>query len=535
ALEAAMLFGCQIVGEAHISRKQYLDGSIPTGFQRTTVVGVNGGFPYRGRQIHVVQVALEEDSGREVKDSGHAIYFRTDRLGIPLTEVVTGPDLLHPLETAEAGRLIGHNLRLTKKMRRGIGSVRQDVNVSIRGGTRTEIKGVPRIPQIPRLVSIEAYRQMRLLEIRDEILKRGLTRETLSHSVHELDSETIVFRTPTLAAAHRNGLRVAAVVFRGLVGILGQSVQPGRTFAHEISGRVRVIACIDTAPNLFHTDATEGEFALTAGERIAVKNTTGAGAGDVVVILWGPFADVATAIEETITRVAEATVGVPAETRMALRNGGTDFERILGGEMRMYPDTDSPPTIITSEHTDRIRASLPEPVWTRRDRLEREGISRVLAEQLAASDYFSLYWMIQEQGTLPPNRVARVLVQETRRGRRKGCPVERISRPAWLRLFGHLRRGELLWEAVPALICGKAKRPGAEWLALASKQRMLPVSERRAEKILESVLQSETTSACPDAKVRRLMGIVQQPPGRIPASKAAQWLRDHLPTVSNTQ
>ncbi len=185
AIEIAMLCGCQIVGEAHIARKQYLDGSIPTGFQRTTLVGVSGGIPFKGRTLGIIQLGLEEDACREVSDVRHQIQFRTNRLGMPLIEVVTRSELYHPYEVAEAGQLISQILRATGKVRRGIGSVRQDVNVSITGSTRVEIKGVPRIPLFPRLVSVEAYRQKRLLELRDMLLAQGIAEKSLEHSVHE--------------------------------------------------------------------------------------------------------------------------------------------------------------------------------------------------------------------------------------------------------------------------------------------------------------------------------------------------------------
>ncbi|MDD5088754.1 MAG: Glu-tRNA(Gln) amidotransferase GatDE subunit E, partial [bacterium] len=201
ALEIAMLFGCQIVGEAHIARKQYLDGSIPTGFQRTTLMGVTGSVPFGTGRLGIIQLGLEEDSCREVSDLGHEIQFRTDRLGMPLIEVVTESTLHHPYEVAAAGKLISQILRSTGKVRRGIGSVRQDVNVSVRGGTRVEIKGVPRIPLFPRLVSVEAFRQQRLLELRDALKTRGITESTLQFSVQEMESDRIHFRTPRLDQA----------------------------------------------------------------------------------------------------------------------------------------------------------------------------------------------------------------------------------------------------------------------------------------------------------------------------------------------
>ena len=144
AIEQCLMLGCDIVDEVHIARKQYLDGSIPTGFQRTAIVGVEGRLPFRGREISITQVSVEEDSCREVSDRGHLIVWRTDRLGMPLIETVTGPDLRTPDEVEEAILLVGRVCRSTGHVRVGMGASRQDVNVSVRGGRRVEIKGVPK-------------------------------------------------------------------------------------------------------------------------------------------------------------------------------------------------------------------------------------------------------------------------------------------------------------------------------------------------------------------------------------------------------
>jgi len=127
ALEIGLLYGCTMVDEIHISRKQYLDGSIPTGFQRTTIVGVNGGIPYKGRRIGIVQLGLEEDACREVSDVGHLRTYLTDRLGMPLIETVTAPDMRTPQEVAEVAEILRKMARSTRKVRSGPGAARQDV------------------------------------------------------------------------------------------------------------------------------------------------------------------------------------------------------------------------------------------------------------------------------------------------------------------------------------------------------------------------------------------------------------------------
>ncbi len=241
ALEVTMLLNCNLVSEVHIARKQYLDGSIPTGFQRTTILGVDGWIPYRGRRIGIIQLGLEEDACREVSDTGHLRTYLTDRLGIPLIETVTYPDMKTPAEAAGVAQLIRWLTRSTGKVRRGIGAAREDVNVSIDGGRRVEIKGVPRIPLIPLLVHHEAFRQKALLEIRTELGRRGITPSTFkanTFKVTDLLRDAVYY---PVAEAFKRGEQVRAVVLRGYRGILTIKTQPETTFAKEISDRVRAL------------------------------------------------------------------------------------------------------------------------------------------------------------------------------------------------------------------------------------------------------------------------------------------------------
>jgi len=308
---------------------------------------------------------------------------------------------------------------------------------------------------------------------------------------------------------------------------MAAEVQPGRTFAHEVSGRVRVIACLDDMPNIFHTD-TDGEFSLFPEEQTAVRVMADAGPEDVLVLAWGPEEDVTTALLEITSRIREATLGVPSETRQLKKGGWTDFERLLPGPNRMYPDTDSPPTIITIDRSERIRAGLPEAPWLRFNRLREAGVSAMVADQLLGSPYFGLFWKIISDGPIAASWVARVFVQEVKAARRKGGRPELIEDDAWRKLFRYIRKGELLWEAVPHLVRQRSKRPRADWMNLATKQRVLPIPEKAWRPIVDAVLQLQPRSTKKDSRVRWLMGHLQNPPGRIPAQIIVKMVEERV-------
>jgi glutamyl-tRNA(Gln) amidotransferase subunit E len=373
-LEIALLLKTSIVGELHITRKQYLDGSIPTGFQRTGILGIEGEIPLRHKKVRIIQISLEEDSCREVSDIGHQRTYTTDRLGMPLTETVTYPDMKTPDEVAEAGHYLRFLTRSTGKVRTGIGAAREDVNVSVDGGRRVEIKGVAHIQRIPELTHNEAFRQRALLEIRQELKARIREPEKWKIASQALPFDLIrpgKLPFKYLQDDFHRGLRVTAVNLPQFKGLLSFFTQPGRCFADELEGRVKVIACLDL-PNMTHSEALIPR--LDEKDWAAAKKLLKSGDNDAQLIFWGPSEDMATALETIEERCRLAMEGVPNETRQALKDGTTVFERVLPGPDRMYPDTDSPPIPIEDRLIEEVRKCLPSDVADRVNRMKQWGI-----------------------------------------------------------------------------------------------------------------------------------------------------------------
>lgn len=441
AIEIALMLNCQLVDEVHITRKQYLDGSIPTGFQRTAIIGIDGWIPYKDRKIRIQQLALEEDSCREVSDVGHRITFKTDRLGTPLVEIVTYPDMRSPQECGEVDELLGRLLRASGKVRRGIGSARQDVNSSITGGPRVEIKGVPKTGYIPALLATEAKRQQTLLSIRDRLLGNGLTyNEKLNPGLKEQDrlnelnelKRKQVFdvthlltdtSNPAIKRAISKDYIVYAIKLKQFEDILSAEVQPDHTFGDEFAGRVRVIACLDQMPNMTWMSAGS----LYPGDWEPIQRITSARPNDEVVLVWGGRDDVEVAVNEILLRANDALEGIPEETRQHMQDGyRTDFERILPGPDRMYPDTDSPPVRIDETRIERITEVTSERPWEREQRYAELGIHKIVARKLAIHPRATLFDRLIEVG-FKPSLSAELIINWLTHIRRV-CGVKALSR-----------------------------------------------------------------------------------------------------------
>ena len=450
ALEIALLYQSATTDEIHIARKQYLDGSIPTGFQRTAIVSIGGSIPYKDRMIDIIQVSIEEDSCREVSDFGHRRVYIADRLGMPLIETVTMPDMKTPVEVAEVGKILSNIVKSTGKVRTGAGAAREDVNVSVTGGTRIEIKGVPSLKRIPLLTYNEAMRQWNLLRLREELRKRDITTESFKS---KSDHVTRLLRKTTytpIAAALQEEKVVGSVILRGFKGLLNWQTQTETYFSKEISDRVRVVACLTTLPNIIHSDSTTETISIAEWQK--VKKGVGATDKDTVVIVWGNSVDVDTAMKEIAIRAKEVTVGVPSETRQALKDGTTGFERILPGPERMYPDTDLPPKRIADERITRIKSQLPEYYWERVKWYRELGVPEDCIEPLAVSKLAPLFKRAVTEFEINPVLAAVVLIQYPKRLKKMKVDYESIEENVFKGLLRAYEQGLVAKEGIlPAL------------------------------------------------------------------------------------
>lgn len=404
AIEISLVSKLNIVGEVHITRKQYLDGSIPTGFQRTAIIGVEGMIPLRSKNVRLIQLSLEEDSCREVSDIGHTRVYRTDRLGMPLIETVTYPDMTNPDEVKEACNYIRFLGRSTGKVRTGIGAGRQDVNVSCKGGTRVEIKGVAHSRWIPELTHNECFRQWALLAIRDLLNSRIPDVKDWKQTYVSLDLHAFNAKNGFVREAKTNGYKLVAVNLPGFKGILSHFTQPGKMFANELMERLKVIACIEL-PNMTHSEEIEPLFASSEWEKISLLLKPSE--NDAQLIIRGPEDDIKTAIETIEERCRMAFTGVPPETRKSFEDGTTIFERVLPGADRMYPDTDSAPIPLGNEYIDSLGKNKPEEVITRYQRLKNWDVPEDCYTYIFKNNLFPLIERIVSELDMSPAYVGK--------------------------------------------------------------------------------------------------------------------------------
>jgi len=164
-LQIAILLNCKILPISQIMRKTVIDGSNTSGFQRTIMIAHSGFVETPHGKVRIESICLEEDSARIIgkSEKKKTAIYRLDRLGIPLIEITTAPDINFPEQAKEVALHIGDVLR-SCKVKRGIGTIRQDVNVSVSGGSRVEIKGFQDPSMMVKTIDNEIKRQQNLIK-----------------------------------------------------------------------------------------------------------------------------------------------------------------------------------------------------------------------------------------------------------------------------------------------------------------------------------------------------------------------------------
>ncbi|ROL62055.1 Glu-tRNA(Gln) amidotransferase GatDE subunit E, partial [Bacteroidetes/Chlorobi group bacterium ChocPot_Mid] len=446
SIEVGLLLGSTIVDELHIARKQYLDGSIPTGFQRTAIVSVGGKIPFKDREIRIIQMSIEEDSCREFADNGHTRIYLTDRLGMPLIETVTYPDMKTPQEVAEVNDILRRLVRSTGKVRTGIGASRQDVNVSVRGGTRIEIKGVSKIKHIPLLTYNEAMRQWNLLRLREELKRRGITEKTFKSKIDDITHLLKNTDYQPIKKALSAGHVAKCVTLKGFKGLLNWQTQTDTFFSKEISDRVRVIACLDQMPNIINSDSYENTLSTAEGQKI--RKYVGCSDNDTLVIVWGSQQDSDTASKEIVIRAKEATIGVPSETRQALKDGTNGFERILPGPDRMYPDTDLPPKKILDERKEKIRKQLPVYFWDYEKEFSKMKVPTDVLRPLTDSKYPALFKKMVNTWKINPVFASVVMIRFVKHLKRMNYDTSALTVDVMEKIFSAFKDKKIIREGV---------------------------------------------------------------------------------------
>lgn len=514
ALQLCKLLGCDVPDELHVMRKTVIDGSNTGGFQRTVIVGTDGELKMPWGRLPVTQVCLEEEAARIEQQSEGEVTYRLSGLGIPLVEITTG--IINDAQRAfEAARALGMLLR-SLRVQRGIGTIRQDINISIGGGARVEVKGFQELEDIPKLIVNEAKRQSDLLEIRKELIRRK------SYSKPDILDVTDAFKATKSDIVRRlvmDGGHVIALLLPEFGGLLGRECGD-RTLGAELAGYARAYGL----GGMIHSDEDLSKYKLTdefaqVKKRFAEREKQASRKArtepqDLIVIFAGKLPSVERAARAVAERASRCEAGVPEETRVA-DGTGSRYARPLPGRARMYPETDIPPISISREMLDAI--AVPETLAEKEKEIAKQ-LPKDLVPQIITSSYFPLYERLAKE--FEPLLVARTFAYTLKEISRRGFDVARLQEEDFHDLFSLIKRKEIPADVLPDVLVDKIN--GKSLDAIKSKFAIMPEPDLR--RYVREIVQKNKGKA-ESVLMGIIMGSVR---GRARGEAVARVLREEL-------
>jgi len=510
ALTVTLMLSSKPVSEIQVMRKTVIDGSNTSGFQRTILVGLGGVIETSLGDVGISSICLEEDAARIIEDKGDVVTFRLDRLGIPLIEVATDPDIKSPEHAREVAEKIGMMLRATGKVKRGLGTIRQDINVSIRGGERIEAKGVQDLRAIPKLCENEVRRQMGLIEIKKELFRRKVKPEDFEakqgeskvKNLHENFQEvTACFSDDDRAFIQKSiraGKKFLGMRLPGFAGLLGRELMPDHRFGTELS---HVVKATTGLRGIIHSDEKPNGC-------VSEKLCCGLKDAWVVVIVEASV-DATPAFFKIQERLQKAFFGVPEETRRA-DGEKTVYMRPLPGSDRMYPETDEP-LINTQNLVHELKCSLPKlPEGERRD-YEKMGLSPEMANQLVNSPSAKVFTVfVKEFPKLPPTLIAQTLLSTPKEAKKRyGSHIENLTLDHFKGILSMVAGGSITKDVIVEVIRNLSETPEKTASDVVSEKKFGSLSGEKISKIIDSVYEENSGVE----SVNKLLGLVMAKAG----------------------
>ena len=497
-----------IFSEIYPMRKTVIDGSNTTGFQRTMLISQGGYIDVDGEKIGVQSICLEEDAAKLLADKGDIREYSLDRLGIPLIEIALEPVEGNSKKIKKIALSLGRLLRSTKKVTRGIGSIRQDVNVSVKdGGGVVEVKGVQQLDQLEKVVEFEAKRQHGLVKIAKKLQESNFE-EISKKDIFDITNDFKSCESKIIQKSLRDNSIIKAIRIRNFAGMFGYSPYEGIRLGKEIGQLVKFYGI----GGVFHSDELPN-YGIEESDVSIVKKILEIKETDAFLIIAAPLVKIDFAIDSIIKRLSQAKIGVPAETRLATQTGETTFLRPRPGASRMYPETDIPPIIITKKELEDAKKNVPKSWDESLNELQKKyNLNLQLAEQIFDSSYLEIFENISEKTSTLPTFIASILCSTITSLERNGLNSQLLKNEEISKTFEFLEKGKIAKESIEIIfeniMSGKSKT-----IEDAIKNTSIKtVSKEEFEKVIENIIinNKEIIQNQKERAISSLMGIAMK-------------------------
>jgi len=476
-----------IFNEIYVMRKLVIDGSNTSGFQRTMLVSTGGSLEVNGKKIGVQSICLEEDAAKLLQDSKETREYSLDRLGIPLVEIALDPVSGTPQEIKDIALTLGRMLRATKRVGRGIGSIRQDVNVSIEGGGAViEVKGVQKLDQLEKVIEYEAKRQHGLKIISEKLRTLKTEKIVVDHDIKNVSDIFKSCKSKIIQKSLSEGSSIKAMKIKGFAGMFGWEPYPGIRLGKQLGELVRFFGL----GGLFHSDELPN-YGIEEPEIQQIRNMLNTGSNDAFIIVAGNEKKLDTVIESIIKRIEDAKNGIPAETRAATITGETVFLRPRPGSSRMYPETDIPPIIVNNTEIEQAKNKIPKSWEENLLALQKQyELNQQLSAQIFDSEYLDLFEIICKDKKVSPNFVASTLCGTITNLERRGMDSGLLKTADILEAFDLVTEGKIAKESLEMIFESIMSRKSKTISEAIKSNALNTIEDVELHKILDELIES---------------------------------------------
>ena len=448
ALTISYLLGSEPVDEIHVMRKLVIDGSNTTGFQRTVIISTGGELHVQDLTIPVLSISLEEDASRIINKNREESTYSLDRLSIPLIEITLAPMKFKKEETEKIALTLGRLMRTTGKVARGIGTIRQDVNISIDGKNIIEVKGVQQLDILTDIIEFENQRQSNLIKIKEKLIERGIKEDNFNIKSTEITNIFNNTNSKLIEKVLKNNGKIIAIKAPKFRGLIGKEDHKGTRLGRDISSLVKFFGF----GGIFHSDELPN-YGITEDECKKVTNKLENEDDDGFIILTGNTENMDVAVKSIENRLLQCTIGIPAETRMPTEDGMTNFMRPRPGSARMYPETDIIPVKIYKEKRTEIKKSLPRSYEEQIDNYKNNiGLNDKLSVQIFDSKYKTLFEKLIKKVNIPANYIAAQLTETMINLSRNKIDITKITDIELEKIFKEIESGVIAKESFEKII-----------------------------------------------------------------------------------
>ncbi|RLG14309.1 MAG: Glu-tRNA(Gln) amidotransferase GatDE subunit E [Candidatus Nanohalarchaeota archaeon] len=486
-LDLCLKFDCCIFDNIYVMRKTVLDGSNTSGFQRTAIVGTDGkAYPLKekNRAITIDSLCIEEESAQIEKDDGRKRTYLLNRLGIPLVEITTGAFFATPMEVKEIALYLGMFLNSTEKVKRGIGTIRQDVNISIKGGARVEIKGMQDVRQMDKMIELEIQRQLSLIEIKEKLKnKKIIIRDMFEATSFFSNTKSAIFA----------GKESYGISIKEFAGFFAKNLNNVRTLGNEIAK----IACVGTnVKGIIHTDEDLKRYRLH-DEFEQIRKQLKIGNDDLIICVATDKKKAVRVFEHLKARILMLKKGIPKETRACLPNNDSVYMRLIAGAKRMYPETDIPKMHISKEHLKNRKKNLFETYEERKELYTKKmNVTGEFANQLINLKMNRLFDEVLKSSSLKKagNEVAKSVIShaEILEKMQTNHGIETTAK-CFGECFAALKSNVITKQGAGIFLAEKLKNPDAESGRIIKERGIEKLDKKKLTELIEKAKRKSKT------------------------------------------